>query len=181
MDWKLISSNENKLNEFKRFGLENIGIEKGIDIKEVKGTDLEVIFYKSKEAGPFTIVDDTSLEVEGADIGNNIRWLLDDLDKHVGKKCVWKVLLGLNDGDKIYIYEGKLYGEITSGINNIDSFGFDSLFLPEGYDLTLSELEYFNMKDEVSARKKAVSNLINGSFISDIKIDDLPIWNGEYQ
>ena len=42
---KLVTSNNNKLREYRNFGLKNIGIEKGKDLPEVDGSDIEVIIY----------------------------------------------------------------------------------------------------------------------------------------
>lgn len=53
---KLVTSNKDKLKEFERFGLSEIKIEKGLDLKEVNGTALEVIVNKAKDAGKRMIV-----------------------------------------------------------------------------------------------------------------------------
>jgi hypothetical protein len=47
---KLVTSNENKLKEFKRFGLINLEIEKGVDLKEVNAIDTTVVLYKAVDA-----------------------------------------------------------------------------------------------------------------------------------
>lgn len=181
--FKLISSNEKKLIEFKRFGLSQLKIEKGIDLSEVDGNALEVIIYKSIEAGKGTIVEDTSLNFRNKDIkvGVNIRWLLDDLDKYVGEEVVWEVMLGVNDGENINIFSGEIQGTITNKSTIKSDFGFDSVFLPVKSNFTLAELENKNQKDLFSARKLAVSSLLSNNYIFEKKIKDIPIWNGEMQ
>ena len=59
----LVSSNENKLKEFSRFGLD-LDIEKGRDLKEVMADPLGVIVYKALEAGPDRVVEDTTLIID---------------------------------------------------------------------------------------------------------------------
>lgn len=177
----LLTSNQNKLREFNSFGLP-IKAQKGRDINEVSGTDIEVIIYKSKDSGEFTIVEDTSLNVEGLDVGVNIRWMLDKINNLDGKKANWKVLLGVNDNTYISIYQGILYGTLKN-INEIpkDAFGFDPVFVPVGTSKTLYELNKEGKKEEFSARKMAVDNLLMDKYIEKIKISDIKPWTGEYQ
>lgn len=178
---KLVSSNENKLKEFKRFGLTDISIEKGLDLKEVDGEALDVIVYKSKDAGKGTIVEDTSLVIDGAYIGVNVRWLLDNIHEYAGRKASWKVLIGLNDGKSIRLFRGKINGHISKTETELKGFGFDSLFVPEGSDKNLYELEQEGLKDEFSARRMAVNELVADNYSIAFALDSIPIWEGSYQ
>ena len=182
---KLVTSNNNKLREYRNFGLKNIGIEKGKDLPEVDGSDIEVIIYKAKEAGKNRIVDDTSLTVEGAEIGVNIRWLLDNLYHLKGKKARWCVLLGLNTGNHIKVYKGELLGKIGTPIGiSKDSFGFDPFFIPSKNNInnkSVEQLEKEGKKDSYSARKFAVDNLRKDNYIKKIIISEIPEWTGKYQ
>lgn len=177
---KLVSSNKNKLEEFKRFGLSNITIEVGRDLKEVDSDEETVIIYKALEAGKNRIVEDTSLSIENADVGVNVRWLLDNLKDYVGRKAIWKVYLGMNDGASIHLFKGEIEGVIVE-TDYLKGFGFDSLFKPLGSELTLYELEGKGLKDNFSARKNAIDNLCLSKTESSIAIKDLPKWEGSYQ
>lgn len=183
--FKLVTSNINKLNEFKRFGLINLNIESGKDLREVDGSDLEVIIYKSLEAGNNCIVEDTSLDIENANVGVNVRWLLNNLYKYHGKKAKWKVLLGLNTDNTIYVYEGVINGRIID-IDKFpsDAFGFDPIFVPINNNLkqlSLYQLEKENKKDLFSARRLAIDNLIQNKPIYKININKIKNWTGSYQ
>ena len=177
---KLVTSNENKLKEFKRFGLDNIEIEKGLDLREVESDAETVILYKALEAGKGRIVEDTSLEVEGADVGVNVRWMIDNLQELAGRKAVWKVMLGHNDGQEIHLYESTIEGILVE-TGDVGGFGFDSIFKPNGTDFTLHQLESLGEKDSYSARKDAVQNLINNKVKVTVNVRDLPKWAGSYQ
>lgn len=182
MDYKLVTSNKNKLKEFKRFGFENLVIEKGRDLKEVDSDEQTVILYKALDAGQGRIVEDTSLEVENADIGVNIRWFIDEIANHVGKKAVWRVYLGLNTGETIQVYKAEIHGIISdTAPYNVDSFGFDNYFIPYGTDKTLQELEDMGLKDLYSARKQAVENLLQHKSIIEVPIAEITKWQGNYQ
>lgn len=72
MSFKIISSNQNKINEYKRFGLSNLEVLNGKDIREVAGTSEEVISYKSLEAGEenkFNVCDRCGTEIEKGSYG----------------------------------------------------------------------------------------------------------------
>lgn len=180
--FKLVTSNQNKLKEFQRYGIQNLIIEPGKDLKEVQADSQTVIVYKSLEAGKNHIVEDTSLHVENEDVGANIRYLLDDLKKYNGKKAVWEVLIGLNDGETISIYQGVIEGTITDKFKNQNlGFGFDAYFIPNGTNNTLYELELNEKKDNYSARKKCVDNYLENKILKKISIKDIPVWEGLYQ
>jgi len=178
---KLMTSNVNKLNEYKRFGLSELTLEKGKDLKEVAADPITVILYKAKDAGKNTLVEDTSLHIEGVEIGTNIRWMLDDVSAYDGKSATWEVLIGENDGEHITLYQGIIEGTITNRFNEPVGFGFDCYFIPKGETFTLYELEKKGQKDDVSARKKAILSYLKKEPIHRVPIHDIPTWNGHYQ
>lgn len=179
---KLVTSNENKIKEFKRMGLEDIEIEKGLDIQEVDADPVTVVLYKALAAGKNMVVEDTSFDVEGADVGVNIRWLLKELTSYSNKKAIWRVILGFNDGEYIHIFKGEIPGDITDKFKNKNlGFGFDSFFTPSGTNKTLYELELENKKDLFSARKKAIDFLKTSKPYKSFLIKEIPEWNGKMQ
>jgi inosine/xanthosine triphosphate pyrophosphatase family protein len=182
LGYKLVTSNKNKLQEYKRFGL-NIQIEPGLDLREIDGGDIDVVIHKAKDAGPLHIVEDTSLNIEGENIGVNIRWMLDNLRKLQGRKASWVVLIGVNTGTAIEVYKGEIKGIISSSEieNQGNSFGFDPFFVPNGSSDTLAQLEKKGKKDQYSARKFAIMNMLAGKIIHKINISDIQKWTGEYQ
>lgn len=179
---RLVTSNQHKLKEFKRFGLEDIEIEQGIDLKEVDSDKYTVCKYKALETGKGTITEDTSFDIEGEDIGVNIKWLQYSFHKHEGKKAVWSVVLGVNDGKNIKIYLGKIKGTLTNrNHDNPITFGFDSYFIPENSTKTLSELEAEGLKDNYSARKEAIKYYLNDDYVQVHAICNIPKWVGKMQ
>lgn len=179
---KLVSSNENKLKEFKRLGLTELEIEKGRDIEEVDADAQTVVLYKALAAGESRIIEDTSLHVDGQNVGANIRWLLDDIASYNGLKAQWEVLLGVNNGKEIIIYQGLINGLITDKFKNQQlGFGFDAYFIPDGSSKTLFELEEEGNKDLFSARKKAVEAFKNKKPLSKTEINAIPVWKGNMQ
>jgi inosine/xanthosine triphosphate pyrophosphatase family protein len=173
----LCSSNKFKIKEFQRILGDNLTIQSSKDLKEVDGTALDVIIYKSLEAGKNFIVEDTILTVDGKEVVD-IRWSQDEVLKE-GLKSEWIVSLGYNDGTYIYVYQGIITGTIVK--TNCNGYGFDPYFLPTNSSLTLCELDIIGKKDDFSARVIALKNLKNNLYIKKIKISDIPTWNGNYQ
>lgn len=175
----LVTSNENKLKEYMQY-LPGLKMRKGSDLPEVDADDLTVALYKAKDNGPMTISEDTSLDVDGHDVGVNIRWLLDNLSSMEGSGATWKVLLGKNDGKVISVYEGVIEGTIVSPRG--EGFGFDPYFEVKGLNKTLGELKVSSVDEKLySARAKAALNLKKDSSILSKPINELPEWTGSYQ
>ncbi len=54
-----------------------------------------------------------------------------------------------------YIVHGWMYGEVISTPRGDKGFGYDPIFIPEGFDKTLGELDS-NIKKDISHRSKAL-------------------------
>ena len=170
------TSNVNKLKEFKRL-FKARGIELQVsnkDLKEIVADPISVVVNKASQLGKNIIVEDTSLEIEGEDIGINIRWLLNNLSKYTGKKAIWTVLLAYQKNDGlVYVYQGQIKGTIV--LSKGKGFGFDPFFKPDNNNFTLAETK----PDAFNARAKAVLNFTKDKFIAFKK----PIvnWDGAWQ
>lgn len=176
----LTTSNKNKISEFKAILGDKISIKKGKDIKEVNGSIDEVIIYKSKDSGVNTIVEDTILEVDGKEVVD-IRYCIEKYSKAT-VKANWIVSLAINTGTEIKVYRGNIQGKlIKSDFIPNDSFGFDSYFVPKGTTKTLYELNKIGKKDNYSARKIALLNLLDDIPIFIKQLSNIPKWTGTYQ
>lgn len=176
---KLVTSNEDKIKEYNRFGL-GISAMKGIDIDEVDADILTVGLYKSLMSPLDTLIEDTSLDVEGENVGVNVRWLCNDIPKFTGKKCFWNVVLGYHTSEIIFLYSATIEGIIDGNRYDENSCGFDSVFvLPNGK--TLHDMEMVGEKDLYSPRKKVVEKFINHDYTAKYKISNIPTWRGKWQ
>jgi XTP/dITP diphosphohydrolase len=61
-------------------------------------------------------------------------------------------------GEDVHIEEGVCEGEILRGRRGTDGFGYDSLFKPEGYDLSMAELPP-EEKNAISHRASAAAKM----------------------
>lgn len=180
---KLVTSNEFKLKEFRRFGLD-LAIEKGFDLKEVDGTSEEVVTYKALEAGENKLVEDTILMINGKEVVD-IRNKVDNMSVFDESNAIWVVSLAVLQGGIVHVATAQVKGIIKAPkINPADAFGFDAYFHPvDNKDgLSLYELELLGKKDSYSARKKAINEFINQSALFySLEVKNIPKWTGDYQ
>lgn len=125
------------------------------DIAEPNADVITVVRYKASQFEN-VLIDDTSLLVEGVEVGVNVRWLLSKLDEFVGKRAEFVCLLAICRSGQVEIFEGRQLGHIVAPRG--DSFGFNRYFLPDGATLTFGEAK----PDHLNARYKAVKNFLAG-------------------
>jgi len=185
---KILTSNKVKIEEIKRIVGDKIEFGEGKDLPEVDGNIDQVILYKSLEAGKDIVVEDTILALIDED-GNiikeivDIKWKINELKE--GQRVKWITSLGYNDGKNIKVYRGFINGVITKEHGD-EGFAFDPYFIPSillksNNVKTLYELNEEGKKDDFSARKNALINLMNKEEIYSTKISEIPKWNGRYQ
>lgn len=174
--WRLNTSNLEKLQEFQKFfakhDIELVSSQ--FDIKEISADPMTVVVHKASQLEEMVLIEDTSLDIEGADVGINVRWLIDHLKSYVGRKATWRVLLAYRKGDEIIVYKGEVKGQIVPASGN-GGFGFDPIFLPEGTNKTLAE----SKPDQYNARALAVEALLKGKVFEIRKA--IYDWNGPWQ
>jgi len=166
-----ITGNENKLREAKSFipSIEKLPL----DLIEIQSLDAhEIIKHKLEEAkkkhsGNF-IVEDTSLHInclKGLP-GPLIKWFektigLEGIVKTVGsyedKTAVARCIIGLSLNGEIKFFEGSINGTIVD-IRGENGFGWDKIFIPDGYDLTFAQMSS-EEKNKISHRKLAFEKL----------------------
>ncbi len=153
-DVVFITGNENKA---KYLG-ELLGVElerQKIDLVEVQSLDLrEVVHHKVREAykvvGKPVLVEDISLEFTalGKLPGPFIKWFetelsLEDICRLLDGKergAIARCTFGYFDGEREEYFEGMMTGEISASPKGKDGYGWDPIFIPEGYDKTRAEL-----------------------------------------
>lgn len=125
------------------------------------------------------VVEDTSLDIEGIDLGVKIRWLLErdplGLGSYAGKACIFRCIIAvMTKNDEILLATGEVHGTICLKQGN-QGFGFDPYIIPNGRDQSLAE----DKPDEVNARALALNNFCNHKF--QIIHRDFGEWKGAWQ
>lgn len=188
----LATNNSGKVTEMAKL-LEPFGIEvvtaASMDIPspEETGTTFEdnsreKALYYAKFANLPALADDSGLCVNLLDGQPGIysaRWagieqnyelatgrvqemLGDNPDRTAKFKCV--LTLAWPDGHT-EVFHGEIPGEIATFSRGIGGFGYDSIFIPEGFDKTFAEMQPIE-KQTISHRARALEALIEGVIAS---------------
>lgn len=120
--------------------------------------------------------DDTGLEVEAlngapgvysaryaGDAHNseaNMRKLLQDMEGIENRKAQFRTVFALIINGKKHLFEGIVKGEITKHRCGSSGFGYDPVFIPEGYTQTYAEMGN-TLKNKISHRALATNKLCN--------------------
>lgn len=99
----------------------------------------------------------------------NIALLLSKLEGQTNRKARFETVICLMlDGEK-HFFRGVLHGKITETPAGTNGFGYDPVFLPDGYDITLAQMS-LNDKNKISHRAKAFAALT--SFLNKLNSSD---------
>lgn len=179
--FKFYSSNESKLAEYNEYGLPAT-ILKGEDLREVKSSKMDVILHKVKQLPPFCLVEDTSLEIVGTDIGVDIKFRMAEIEDHICSYAYVTTLLAYHDNNEIHVFCGEVKGLITSPRNiNEETFGFDDYFTPTGCALNLHEIKKSRTYLNHLPRWIVTQNFITRKIGRSVRLNEIPDWTGEYQ
>lgn len=97
-------------------------------------------------------------EGEGHDAEANMRKLLHNMEGEENRKAQFRTAISLILDGKEYLFEGTVKGEIIQEKRGTTGFGYDPVFVPEGYEQTFAEMG-IEIKNEISHRALAVNKL----------------------
>lgn len=185
--------NEHKLNEVQRMlpkeitllTLDEIGCFE--DIPEtsntIEGNAIQKALYIKEKYGYDTFADDTGLEVvaldnapgvysaryagEAKDNEANIDLLLANMKDKQERQAQFKTIFALCLGEDLHTFEGIVCGEITHERKGEGGFGYDAVFLPEGYANTFAQMSA-DQKNSISHRGRALQKL--SAFLKEVEI-----------
>lgn len=120
--------------------------------------------------------DDTGLEIEalnqapgvysaryaGSERSSeaNMLKVLHELEGVSNRKARFRTVISLIIDGKEHLFEGVINGKIAEGKHGNSGFGYDPIFIPEGYTETFAELGK-DIKSQISHRAKAIHKLSN--------------------
>ena len=185
--------NEHKLNEVQRMlpkeitllTLDEIGCFE--DIPEtsntIEGNAIQKALYIKEKYGYDTFADDTGLEVaaldnapgvysaryagEAKDNEANIDLLFSNMKGKQERQAQFKTIFALCLGEDLHTFEGIVRGEITHERKGEGGFGYDAVFLPEGYTDTFAQMSA-DQKNSISHRGRALQKLT--AFLKEVEI-----------
>ena len=90
---------------------------------------------------------------------DNMNLLLKNLQDHSDRSAYFKTVIALFIDGKHYTFEGRAEGRIIESPRGDQGFGYDPIFLPNGYNTTFAEMN-MSEKGSISHRAKALQLLI---------------------
>lgn len=121
--------------------------------------------------------DDTGLEIdaldgrpgvysaryagEGCSFDDNVRKVLAELENVPleQRTARFRTVVALILDGRTYFFEGKVEGLMTLERHGVEGFGYDPIFLPEGYGQTFAEMDA-SEKNRISHRGRAMAQMV---------------------
>jgi XTP/dITP diphosphohydrolase len=179
------SNNKNKIQEIQALVPDNIQIVSLEDIgcfedipetaDTIEGNAILKANYVTEKYGYDCFADDTGLEVDalnGApgvysaryagkqkDANDNMDKLLLELKDKSNRKANFKTVIALNLNGKQNLFTGIINGKIIEEKIGTNGFGYDPIFVADGFEKTFAELS-MEEKSTISHRGIAVKELI---------------------
>jgi XTP/dITP diphosphohydrolase len=188
----LASANKKKIAElhellegFTVLSLKDIGFEQ--EIEEPFFTFHENAFQKANTIHQFcgqnVLADDSGICVsalndrpgvlsaryagEGANDQSNLEKILQELQGQSNRRAYYKAVLCLIWKGEAYYFEGECHGTLIENPIGDNGFGYDPIFVPDGYSETFAQLPA-TVKQQISHRAQAMQQLV--AFVKKSKI-----------
>jgi XTP/dITP diphosphohydrolase len=180
------SRNKNKLAEIQLLlpasihlvDLDQLGV--GEELPEssgtIKGNAIQKAVYAWEKTGIDCFADDSGLEVDvlggkpGVDTAffagiprndaRNMMFLLDQLEGVLDRKARFITVIALVMSGELHVFEGVIEGHISNSVRGVNGFGYDPVFIPDGYNQTFGELAD-SVKHSISHRSRAIGALLH--------------------
>lgn len=179
------SNNAHKLSEIRNLleniveiqSLKDINLEGDIpetsDTLEGNATQKAEWIYNC--IGQDCFADDTGLEVEaldgapgvysaryageGCSFADNVNKLLKAMDGQTNRKARFRTVICLIENGEKHYFEGIVNGTIIEKGSGNMGFGYDPIFVPDGYDISFAEMP-LDEKNKISHRGLATQKLV---------------------
>ena len=140
----------------------------------LEGNASQKAHYLYDRTGRDCFADDTGLEVcalngapgvhsaryatDGHDFEANNRLLLKNLEGITDRRARFRTVISLILNGEEHLFEGIVEGHIAESQSGAEGFGYDPLFIPDGFEKTFAEMTA-DEKNEISHRGRAVRRL----------------------
>jgi XTP/dITP diphosphohydrolase len=128
----------------EKYGLDCFADDTGL---EVEALNNEPGVYSARYAG-----EDNNSEA-------NMNKLLNNLKNNPNRKAQFKTAIALNIQGKQFIFEGVCKGTILTEKRGESGFGYDPIFMPDGFNRSFAEMN-MTEKSSISHRGKAIEKLV---------------------
>lgn len=174
--------NEKLSNQFELLSLRDLAFDEEIpeDFETLRENALQKARTIHHRFSVNCFADDTGLEIDALDgrpgvysaryagkeanSEKNMAKVLAKLEFANDRAARFRTIIALILDDQEYIFEGVVNGTIATQQSGTSGFGYDPIFIPEGFDRTFSEMSIIE-KNSMSHRARAFDKMLN--FLSD--------------
>lgn len=180
------TNNRHKLEEIRKItqgsleilSLTDIGCNEEIDETGITLNENALIkaTYVKERYGFDCFADDTGLEVDALEGApgvysaryageacrpeDNMEKLLAEMKDTENRRAQFRTVIALRCNGENHLFEGVIRGSIIREKKGNEGFGYDPIFMPEGYDKTFAELGT-EVKNQISHRAVATGKLMH--------------------
>ena len=128
---------------FDRFALNCFADDSGLEVETLNN---EPGIYSARYSGT-------------GDSEQNLHLVLEKLGNSTNRKARFITVISLLMDGKEYLFEGTINGQIAHRPSGKKGFGYDPIFIPDGYAITFADLDS-SEKNRISHRARAMQKLI---------------------
>lgn len=129
---------------YENYGLDCFADDTGLEVEALNGAPG---IYSARYAGG-----------EGHDSEANMKKLLSEMQDKDNRKARFRTVICLIEDGKEHFFEGIVNGSIIRERKGGSGFGYDPVFMPDGYSETFAEMGN-DEKNKISHRARAVQKL----------------------
>jgi len=130
---------------FDRYQIDCFSDDTGLEVEALNGAPG---VYSARYAG------------EGCSFKDNVEKMLREMQGQENRKARFRTVVSLILNGEKYFFEGIVNGRITEKESGTDGFGYDPIFIPDGYDISFAEMD-LNEKNKISHRGRAMAKLVD--------------------
>lgn len=127
-----------------KYNVNCFGDDSGLEIKALDG---EPGVYSARYSG-------------SRDMEKNIDLVLEKLQGKADRSARFKTIISLFVNGEQHFFEGTVEGRIINERTGTEGFGYDPIFIPNGYEKTFAEMS-LEEKNKISHRSQAVAKLVD--------------------
>ena len=128
---------------WEHYGYDCFADDTGLEVAALQGAPG---VYSARYAGP------------EADAQANIQKLLSQMEAQVDRSARFRTSIALVHDGQFHFFEGSVSGQILREPRGSGGFGYDPVFMPEGYQKSFAQLP-LQVKNEISHRGRAFRKL----------------------
>lgn len=129
---------------FQKYGIDCFADDTGLEVEALDGRPGA---FSARYAG------------EGCSYADNVKKLLEEMRNQKNRLAAFRTIICLIEEGQAYYFEGKVRGQIIPEARGEGGFGYDPVFVPEGFSETFAQMS-LEQKNRISHRALALDKLI---------------------